>query len=465
MRFVSTRQNAPETDLENVILEGLAPDGGLYVPVSVPQFLTNEFEALKNTSFPKLASIIFGKFLSVGRETDEVCDIVANAYTAFSDPEIAPLVQLDDGLWVMELFHGPTYAFKDLALQVLAPLMDFFLQKQDKELFVLCATSGDTGGAALASLNSIKNVRALVLYPEGGVSKFQEQQMLNLSSSSCRAIPVRGSFDDCQRLVKELLGNQQLRQSYGLTAVNSVNWGRILAQAVYYARASLELSKDEQVIDFVVPTGNFGNAYSGLLAKRMGFPVGLVWVANNENDTLHKALENGTYNPGRTIKTNTPAMDIQSPSNFERFIFDNDGTKGKLETRTFINQLAKTGKSKISEDLLSRIRYAVRSQTVEAADTARQIASIHSRTGYMVDPHTALALRVSEEDLTIERPRVVLATAHPIKFSETVHEATGLSVDPPTKLTFSSIEADVPASITPSIDAVFFKIAEIYNGS
>ncbi|MFK8036400.1 MAG: threonine synthase [Hyphomicrobiales bacterium] len=423
MRYISTRQCAEEVGLGRAVLDGIAPDGGLYVPTSVPFFDTQELTDLSNAKIDEFAFAILKRFVG-----DEVSDtalirMITEAYASFKHPSVAPLVEVGHDRWIMELFHGPTLAFKDLALQILAPLMDHFLKVDDRDAFILCATSGDTGGAALSAFSKVERVKALVLYPSGGVSEFQENQMLNLASKGCRTVAVDGTFDTCQRLVKSLLSNQRIADRFGLVAVNSVNWGRIMAQSVYFAKASLALGTSERPVNFVVPTGNFGNAYAGVLAKRMGFPVGRITVATNENDTLHRAIDSGLFEPKSTRATNTPAMDIQSPSNFERIVFDADPSTRKKESLQFIEAVKRDGSAAVPATALEAIRKDIVTKAISTIETDRQIKETYEQSGYVADPHTAVGLAAAKQTGADNEPTIVFATAHPVKFSKTVDAA------------------------------------------
>jgi len=302
-------------------------------------------------------------------------------------------------------------------------MLDHFLAERNREAFVLCATSGDTGGAALAALSGLDRVKALVLYPQNGVSDFQERQMLGLASEGCQVFAVEGTFDDCQRIVKTLLADRPFATRYALTAVNSVNWARIMAQTVYYAKAALMLGSEIEPVTFVVPTGNFGNAYAGVLARHMGFPVGPVVVATNENDTLVQALDNGVYAPKTVHATNTPAMDIQNPSNFERMIFDADPAEDKHQAAAFFARLKQSGQAELSEALRLELSKTLGACRTSIRNTAAQIARTYRATGYVADPHTSLALAAAAGLEPRLGPTVVLSTAHPAKFAEIVTHA------------------------------------------
>ncbi|MCU0904333.1 MAG: threonine synthase [Tabrizicola sp.] len=422
MDFISTRRQTPAATFAKVILDGLAPDGGLYVPRALPRLDPAAIERLTGADFVATAEAVLTPFAAGTIAADRLHLLLRGAYARFSHPAVAPLVEVAPRRWLLELFHGPTLAFKDHAMQILGPLMGHFLAGANRRALVLCATSGDTGGAALAALTAVDRVRALVLYPKGGVSAFQEAQMHGLAGPTRRVIAVEGSFDDCQRLVKQALGDAGLRERFGLTAVNSVNWGRIAAQAVYYAHASLRLSCKGDLVDFAVPTGNFGNAYSGLVARRMGFPVGRILVATNDNDALVRVAERGVLSPGRVVRTNTPAMDIQLASNFERMLFDlganHDGgvpVAGLLGGAPLPDRMRR--------DLGECLSFARVSQPA----TLAQMKVLFDRTGYIADPHTAVALEAAERFDAGPRHLVSLATAHPAKFAETVTAAIGLS--------------------------------------
>lgn len=421
MMYVSTRDPACEVSFEAAILAGLAPDGGLYVPQSLPLFSPHALERLAGLSFAEQAIEIHAQLS--GNMVPELTTIIEDGYRQFRHPNIAPLVEIERDQWVMELFHGPTLAFKDHAMQFLVPLMAHLLERENQSAFVLCATSGDTGGAALGALSRVEALRALVLYPDGGVSPFQERQMQSLSSDTCRAIPVSGSFDDCQRLVKGLLARADLTERFNLTAVNSVNWGRIAAQVVYYAHAALKLARPGQPVNFAVPTGNFGNAYAGLIAKRMGFAVGKIIVATNENDALVRAEETGVFAPDTTVSTNSPAMDIQAASNFERLVFDLSATPA--EALEFSQTLMRHGRAKLPDGVQDALKAELRFACVSQSATSERMRRLHASTGYITDPHTAIGIEAAGRHPAPGRQTVVLATAHPAKFAETVDAAIG----------------------------------------
>ncbi|MCU0827417.1 MAG: threonine synthase [Tabrizicola sp.] len=422
MDYISTRGAALPATFPQVILDGLAPDGGLYVPRVLPRLELATLNRLRGADFVETALAVLTPFAAGTIAADRLRAILRGAYAWFSHPAVAPLVEVAPRRWVLELFHGPTLAFKDHAMQILGPLMGHFLAETDRRAFVLCATSGDTGGAALAGLEGLDRVRALVLYPQGGVSAFQEAQMHALAGPTRHVVAVEGSFDDCQRLVKQALGDASLRERYGLAAVNSVNWGRIAAQAVYYAHASLRLSRAGEPVDFAVPTGNFGNAYSGLIARRMGFPVGRVLVATNDNDALVRVAEEGVLSPGGVLRTNTPAMDIQLASNFERMLFDLGANHdGAAPVAGLL------GGAPLPEKMRRGLRDSLSFARVSQPATLARMKTLFDQTGYIADPHTALALEAAAGIDAGKRHLVTLATAHPAKFAVTVKLNIGLS--------------------------------------
>jgi threonine synthase len=448
MDYISTRSHSPETDFASAIIHGLAPDGGLYVPRAIPRLEAGVIRALEGATFARTAEAVLTPFTGGTLKACALHAILDRAFARFDHPSVAPLVEVAPRRWVLELFHGPTLAFKDHALQILGPLMGHFLAEAGHPAFVVCATSGDTGGAALAALEGIANVRALVLYPLGGVSAFQEAQMHALAGPGRRVVAVEGSFDDCQRLVKQALGDRALRDRYGLTAVNSVNWGRIAAQAVYYAHAALRLSRNGEPVDFAVPTGNFGNAYSGLVAQRMGFPVGRLLVATNENDTLVRVAETGRLSPQPVMPTNTPAMDIQQPSNLERLLFDLSGD-GALVAACLDGQ-------DIPQAMRASLDRGLSFARVSQSATLARMRRLFDETGYIADPHTALALVAADSFKPGPRHLVTLATAHPAKFAETVVATIGQM--PHTGRLCPKPAAHPVAPIPPTLSAVVGQI-------
>jgi threonine synthase len=418
MRYVSTRGQTPSLSFTDAVLTGLAPDGGLLVPETLPQVgsLLADWRAL---SFVELAQEIIPLFVD-DIPADKLRGLITQAYSHFDDDEIVPFAQLGD-IQVLELFHGPTLAFKDIALQLLGALFEYILAADGRHLNILGATSGDTGSAAIAGVRGLTDIDIFIMYPHGRISPLQELQMTTVPDSNVHCLALDGSFDDCQNLMKMVFGDLAFKERYSLGAVNSVNWARVLAQIVYYGYASLQKSAGGPV-SFCVPTGNFGNVFAGYLAKRMGFPIEKLIVATNENDILSVFFATGKYQRGDVRFTVTPAMDIQVASNFERFLYYHMGGD-TARLRGFMNEFAERGEVSIaapsSEDFAAT--------AVSVADTVQAIRSTYQTYGYVADPHTAVGLAAAAR-FEARGTRICLATAHPAKFPETVNEAVGADV-------------------------------------
>lgn len=442
MRYVSTRGQAPSIGFLDAVLAGLAPDGGLYVPESWPTALDRDaFRASAATSgFEYIALNVLKLFAGDDLEWDEAASLASAAYLGVKDmeaPEIAPwppavtpLVQMGPGEWLLELFHGPSLAFKDVAMQLLGPLFDFALEKRDQRLTVVCATSGDTGGAAVEALKNRERMDLFVLLPKGRVSEVQRRFMTTSGASNVFAIEVDGDFDACQALVKSLFADAEFSQRARLSAVNSINWARILAQSIYYHLAANALSSAGPV-NFAVPSGNFGDAFAGYVAKKMGAPIGKILAATNSNDILHQAFASGRYaRAAESQATLSPAMDIQVASNFERLVFEATGRNGE-ETARLYAQFAQSGGFDIPEEPLAEMRETFHSAAVNDAETK---LAMRNSAGFREDsvlcPHTAVAwygrAKCSDADQPQSGPWVILATAHPAKFPDTVYDATGI---------------------------------------
>ncbi len=418
MRYVSTRGETTSLSFTEAVLTGLAPDGGLLVPDSIPQIgaKLSDWQAL---SFTELATEIIALFVD-DIPADDLRAIVNETYSHFDHEEIVPFTRVGD-IEVLELFHGPTLAFKDIALQLLGQLFEYILAARGQHLNILGATSGDTGSAAIAGVRGLADIDIFVMYPHGRISPLQELQMTTVLDPNVHCLSVSGSFDDCQKLMKTIFGDLEFKERYSLGAVNSVNWARVLAQIVYYGYASLRKGGDGPVT-FCVPTGNFGNVFAGYLAKRMGFPIEKLIVATNENDILSVFFATGRYERGDVRFTVTPAMDIQVASNFERFLYYHMGSDAERLKR-FMAEFAESGKVSIaapgSEDFAAT--------AVSVAETVEAIRSTYQTCGYVADPHTAVGLAAAGRFET-QGTRICLATAHPAKFPETVNAAVGADV-------------------------------------
>ena len=441
MRYVSTRGTTDALKFQDAVLTGLAPDGGLLVPAHIPD-ISDSLDELAGLNFTALAKAVLSRFIDDIPATD-LGQLVDAAYRSFDDPEVVRLAYAGN-IPVLELFHGPTLAFKDVALQLLGQLFDYILNRRDQRLNILGATSGDTGSAAIAGVRGRPAIDIFVMYPHGRVSQLQERQMTTVTDPNVHCIAVQGSFDDCQRLMKRVFGDLDFKARYALGAINSVNWARVLAQIVYYGYASLKIPGP---VSFCVPTGNFGNVFAGYLAKRMGFPIHRLIVATNENDILSVFFRTGLYRRGRVRFTISPSMDIQVASNLERFLYYHLG-EDAAALQAFMDTFEETGAARIEppgDDVFL-------AAAVDTPNTMTAIREVYAQTGYIADPHTAVGLAAASR-LEVGGTIACLATAHAAKFPEAVDKAIGKPVarhptldalqDKPTRRTV--IPADIDA--------------------
>lgn len=425
MRYVSTRGQSPAVGFVDAVLSGLAPDGGLYVPEEWPSFTQDEIAAFAGRPYAEVAAAVLGKFVGDEIEAEVVAEMCAEAYATFTHAAVVPVRQVAPGGFIAELFHGPSLAFKDVAMQLLARLSDHVLAAQNRTQTILCATSGDTGGAAVEAFRGRANTKIVVMFPDGRISEVQRRFMTTAEEDNVRCIAVAGDFDDCQAILKTALGDASMKQSVGLSAVNSINFARIVAQSVYYFTSAVALGAPHRQVAFAVPSGNFGDGFAGYVAKRMGLPVARIIVATNSNDILARAFEEGRYVRGVTAPTQSPAMDIQSASNFERLYFECVRRDG-LETARAFAAFAETGGVDIPPQALAAMRETFTGVSVGEGDTTRTIVATLSETGELIDPHTAVGVAgMQRAGGATTAPIVVLSTAHPAKFPETVQAATG----------------------------------------
>jgi len=437
--FVSTRGHAPSAGFGDVLLAGLAPDGGLYLPAQWPQFSAADIAGLKTRIYSEAARAILAPFAAGSFTEEEIAADIAAAYSDFDHPDIAPLVEIAPDLYLLELFHGPTLAFKDIALQVLGRMFSRALGKRGGKATVVAATSGDTGSAAIAALGGLPNITVFVLHPKGRVSDVQRLQMTTSPHANVHNIALEGTFDDCQAIVKALFAETAFAGAVGLTAVNSINFARIAAQCVYYFTATAHLGR---AATFVVPTGNFGDVFAGEAAMRMGLPIEKLVVATNANDIMLRVLTTGVYEPGAVQPSLSPSMDIQVASNFERALFeasnrDADWTRKSMETFGRDKRLV------LPDIVRERLRERYAAARTGDAETVETIRKAHTETGRSVDPHTAVALHAAYKmNRKAGSPVVVLSTAHPAKFPDAV--ARGTDTPPPVpdrlKSLFSGVE-------------------------
>ncbi len=424
MRYVSTRGGSPSVGFVDAILAGLAPDGGLYVPEAWPEFTKEEIAAFAGKPYDHVATEVLAKFVGEEIPRSLLGDMCAEAYAGFTHPAVVPLTQIAPGGFVAELFHGPSLAFKDVAMQLLARLSDHVLGQLNLTQTILCATSGDTGGAAVEAFRGRANTRIVAMFPDGRISEVQRRFMTTAAEDNVRCVAVAGTFDDCQAILKDALADQALKQSVGLSAVNSINFARIVAQSVYYFTTAVALGAPHRPVSFCVPSGNFGDGFAGFVAKRMGLPIARIVVATNSNDILARAFQKGRYARGAVEPTQSPAMDIQSASNFERLYFECARRDG-VETARAFKAFAETGFIEIPPQALAAMRELYVGLSVSEGDTSRAILSTLNETGQLIDPHTAVAVSAFQRSRDIKEPVVILSTAHAAKFPEAVAAAAG----------------------------------------
>lgn len=418
MKYISTRGQAPALNFEEVMLTGLAPDGGLYIPETLPTFSAETIESWKALSYPELAFQVMQPFVDGCIPDDDFKAIIHDCYAQFRHPAVAPLVQLNHNEWVLELFQGPTLAFKDFALQLLGRLLDYVLEKRQQRVVIMGATSGDTGSAAIEGCRRCKNIDIFILHPNNRVSDVQRRQMTTVLSPNIHNIAVEGNFDDCQSMVKASFSNQGfLPDGRQLVAVNSINWARIMAQIVYYFYAAIALGAPAREIAFSVPTGNFGDIFAGYLAKKMGLPISQLIVATNKNDILHRVISNNKYEKHQLEHTLSPSMDIMVSSNFERLLFDLFDRDGKA----LADFMAKCNNetTSLSASAFAKARELFDSYAVNDELTCETIAQVFEDSEYLLDPHSAIGVKAAREVRRSKvNPMVILATAHPAKFAE-----------------------------------------------
>lgn len=425
MNYVSTRGRAASLDFEAVLMAGLARDGGLYSPQSWPQLTLPEISGFAGRPYAETAAKVMQPFTGDAIAADEFAELILAAYRDFDHPACTPLVQLGDNLWLLELFHGPTLAFKDLAMQLIGLLMDRSLKRSGGRATILAATSGDTGAAAVEAFKHREAIDLFVLFPDGRISATQRRQMTAADAPNVHPIAVKGTFDDCQSIVKALFGDLKFRDEAALTAVNSINWARIMAQIVYYFTAAANLGAPHRPIRFSVPTGNFGDVFAGYAAQRMGLPVERLVIATNTNDILARTLEAGRYEPRGVVPTSSPSMDIQVSSNFERLIFEASGRDG-TRVNGLMAEFAASGAFQLNSAELAHIKTLFSAHRCNEAETLEAMRRIYKKIGYVADPHTAVGLAAAENEAHASpAPMIALATAHPAKFPGAVEQATG----------------------------------------
>ncbi|SFB05804.1 threonine synthase [Rhizobium sp. NFR07] len=425
MDYISTRGTAPALGFRDALMAGLAKDGGLYVPREWPTLSKKEIRALRGKSYQEVAFAILSRFVDGEIADDKLRAMIDEACATFRHPAVVPLVQVGPNDFILELFHGTTLAFKDVAMQLLARLMDHVLAERGERATIVGATSGDTGGAAIDAFAGRERTDIFILFPHGKVSPVQQRQMTSSTASNVHAVAIKGNFDDCQNLVKEMFNDAAFRDKVKLSGVNSINWARIMAQVVYYFTAALSLGGPDRKISFTVPTGNFGDIFAGYVAKKMGLPIDRLVIATNDNDILARTLKTGRYEMKGVKATTSPSMDIQISSNFERLLFEAYG-RDAAAVRRSMDGLKQSGAFEIPETPLKAIKREFRAGRATEKQVAQTIREMLSATGYLLDPHTATGVFVARKNAKPASPMVTLSTAHPAKFPAAVESACGI---------------------------------------
>ena len=434
MRYISTRQtNAQAVSFERALLQGPAPDGGLYLPERWPALDAAALEGLRGRPYAEVAAALMARFAGRAFSRAQLAAIAAESYADFDHPATAPLIQLGPNQWLLELFHGPTLAFKDFALQMVARMLDAVLARRGRTATILAATSGDTGAAAIEAFRGREAVSIVVLHPAGRVSEMQRRQMTCAAEPNVHNVAIAGTFDDCQALVKALFADAALRDEVGLAAVNSINWARVAAQTAYYVYAALALGAPGRAVSFVVPTGNFGNVYAGYAARRMGLPIERLVVATNRNDILARFFESGLYRKGQVQRTLSPSMDIQVASNFERLLADLSGRDGAA-VRALMAELAAHGEFTLKGKRLARAQAAFAAARADDDACLAAITDVWRESGRMIDPHSAAGVHAARGLGGGGAPVVSLATAHAAKFPDAIERAIGVRPAMPPRL-------------------------------
>lgn len=427
MKYISTRSDASDEPLNfnQALLTGLARDGGLFLPQEWPSFSKSDIAAMRGLPYAELCLKVIKPFIGDTIDDEKLKAIGTKAYSGFSHRAVTPLAQIDEQTFMLELFHGPTLAFKDLAMQLLGGLFDHVLQSEGRAMTIVGATSGDTGGAAIEAMRGRSAVSTFIMHPKGRVSDVQRRMMTTVGDDNVKNIAIEGNFDDCQNILKALFNDHAFRDDVGLGGVNSINWARVMAQTVYYFAAGLALGAPDRRLAFVVPTGNFGDIFAGYVAQQMGLPIERLVIGTNTNDILVRTLETGEYRPTSVVSTTSPSMDIQVSSNFERLIFEASG-RDAAEVRGYMSGLTQSGGFTLSEKTLGKIRSGFSAHRCDEDQVAQVIKDELTRNDRLVDPHTATGLHAAkQEPLDGDVVRVVLSTAHPAKFPDAVETMSG----------------------------------------
>jgi threonine synthase len=429
LRYISTRGQAPKLNFEAALLTGLARDGGLYVPEAWPQWSDAQFRKLAGKPYVDVAGAVMKPFIGTTLKPTQLEKALKAAYGSFRHQAVAPLVQIDESLWLMELFHGPTLAFKDVALQMLGQLYDIVLKERGERITVVGATSGDTGSAALEACKNRQSIDIFILHPKGRVSEVQRRQMTTIEADNIHNIAIDGSFDDCQDMVKAMFNDPAFRDRVNMSAVNSINWARVMAQIVYYVTGALALGAPDRAVNFAVPSGNFGNVFAGYAARAMGLPIQQLIVGSNRNDILTRFFHSGAMKMSKVAPSLSPSMDIQVSSNLERLLFDLFDRKGE-RLGAAMTAFRETGRFTAPKKGWAQTAKLFKAHRLDDRETLAAMRDIHKRTGMLVDPHSAIGIAAALEQRKTGKsdatPTIALATAHPAKFPDAVEKATGI---------------------------------------
>ncbi len=461
MKYQSTRGGSKIKNFEDVLLSGLSNDGGLFIPSEFPKLTRAEIDNLGNMTYEQLAAKIISLYTDNIFSNEELKILVENAYSDFNDKKISPLKKLTDNHFILELFHGPTLAFKDFAMQVISRMFDLILEKRNKKISIVTATSGDTGSAAVEAFKYSKKANLFVLFPYKRISELQRKQMTTVGSPNTKIFAVKGTFDDCQAIVKSLFNDTDLRNTVNLAGVNSINWARIVVQIVYYFSAYLQLPKNKNNINFSVPTGNFGDAYAGYVAKKMGLPIKKIIIATNQNDILDRVIKTGDYFKGQVHKTHSPSMDIQIASNFERLLFETLGQNSK-ELNRLMGLLETKDGFTIDSFIKNALKKDFSSGSLNNVGTADTIKNYYRSKKVLLCPHSAIGVKVAEKHLGPDNIIISLATAHPGKFKDTVERAISEKIQLPSKLEEILEKKETYKVVSPDVNLIAGEIRKSF---
>lgn len=462
VRYISTRGQAPELGFEDVLLAGLARDGGLYLPAEWPRISEDTMRSFRNKPFAEVACEIILPFVAPTIDRAALSKMTSEAYAGFGDDQVTPVVDLDDNLSILELFHGPTLAFKDIAMQMLARMMDHVLAKRNARATIVGATSGDTGGAAIEAFRASQRSDIFILFPDGRVSDVQRRMMTTPKEKNVHATAIAGTFDDCQALVKSMFNDHEFRDQVELSGVNSINWARIVAQVTYYFVAAVRLGAPEKNVSFAVPTGNFGDIFAGFAAKQMGLPIDRLIIASNENDILPRTVATGVYEMRGVVPTSSPSMDIQISSNFERYLFEASGRNGE-RVRALMKELAEQGRFDLGA-LWSNLKEDFSAYSASEEDVANAIRHASEQYNYLFDPHTACAYVAVRRQAGDDRI-VILSTAHPAKFPDAMEKITGSRPPLPDRLSDLMTDPENYETLANDLDVVKKFVNDRLNSS